>query len=381
MDTDGRRREIGRDLGRAARCRVAAAWKSCALRRAKPMTDSGTPQARLPMNKNLLIGLLAFTTLACGVLAVWSSQQRATLEVRVEQQAAVQPQAAAAQAKEAATAAAAEAELATLREQLAKSEATVRDLRGEVSLLRAGRGFGPSLSGRPGALPVPRAMLSEMLGKPETVGLAMDWIKADQYSRYAALIARQTQLTDAQREELRTVLAERYATRMDFSSAEADGALPEGQRREADVEFHQKLAALVGDSEAELFERVETKPVSAERLQQLDDRLRYESVPLDRDQYAALWPVLSSGVFYMKRPQTQADADALLQQRTEANAKVLAGAESLLQPAQYKTLERLLRDDTVKFQIQMQTTIRLRAAMEAAKARAKAAGKSAPAPR
>jgi hypothetical protein len=34
-----------------------------------------------------------------------------------------------------------------------------------------------------------------------------------------------------------------------------------------------------------------------------------------------------------------------------------------------------LRDDTVKFQIQMQTTIRLRAAMEAAKARAKAAGK------
>ena len=241
MDTDGRRREIGRDLGRAARCRVAAAWKSCALRRAKPMTDSGTPQARLPMNKNLLIGLLAFTTLACGVLAVWSSQQRATLEVRVEQQAAVQPQAAAAQAKEAATAAAAEAELATLREQLAKSEATVRDLRGEVSLLRAGRGFGPSLSGRPGALPVPRAMLSEMLGKPETVGLAMDWIKADQYSRYAALIARQTQLTDAQREELRTVLAERYATRMDFSSAEADGALPEGQRREADAEFHQKL--------------------------------------------------------------------------------------------------------------------------------------------
>ena len=328
------------------------------------------------MNKNLLIGLFAFTTLACGGLAFWYSQQRSALEVRAEELAAVQSQSAMALAKESETAIAAEAELAALKDQLAKSEATVRDLRGEVSLLRAGHGPGPSLSGRPGAVPIPRAMLSEMLGKPETVGLAMDWIKADQYSRYAALIARQTQLTDAQREELRTLLAERYATRMDFSSAEADGALPESQRREADAEFHQKLAALVGESEAELFERVETKPVSAERLQQLDDRLRYESAPLDRDQYAALWPVLSSGVFYMKRPQDQADADALLQQRTEANAKVLAGAESLLQPTQYKTLERLLHDDTVKFQIQMQTMIRMRAAMEAVRARAKAkAGK------
>ncbi len=328
------------------------------------------------MNKNLLIGLFAFTTLACGVLAFVFAQQRAALEGRVEQQAAVQSRATAVQAKEAATVATAEAELAALKDQLAKSEATVRDLRGEVSLLQAGRGPGPSLGNRPSStLPVPRAMLSEMLGKPETVALAMDWIKADQYSRYAALIARQTQLTDAQREELRTLLAERYATRLDFSSADADGALPEGQRREADAEFHRKLVALVGGAEAELFERVETKPVSAERLQQLDDRLRYEAVPLDRDQYAALWPVLSSGVFYMKRPQTQADADALLQQRTEANAKVLAGAESLLQPAQYKTLARLLHDDTVKFQIQMQTTIRMRAAMEAAKARAKAAGK------
>lgn len=335
------------------------------------------PKHQTPMNKNLLIGLFAFTTLACGVLAFWYSQQRAALEVRVEQQAAVQSQAAAVQAKEEATAAAAVAELAELKDQLAKSEATVRDLRGEVSLLQAGRGHGPSLSGRPGAMPISRAMLSEMLGKPETVGLAMDWIKADQYSRYAALIARQTQLTDTQREALRTLLAERYATRMDFSSAEADGALPDAQKQEVNAEFHQKLVALVGDSEAELFERVETKPVSAERLQQLDDRLRYEAAPLDRDQYAALWPVLSSGVFYMKRPQTQADADALLQQRTEANAKVLAGAESLLQPTQYKTLERLLHDDTVKFQIQMQTTIRMRAAMEAARARAraKAAGK------
>jgi hypothetical protein len=329
------------------------------------------------MNKNLLIGLFALTTLACGALAFWSSQQRGALQVRVEQQAAAQSQAAAVQAKEEADAAAAVAELAALKDQLAKSEATVRDLRGEVSLLQAGRGHGPSLGGRSGALAIPRSMLSEMLGKPETVGLAMDWIKADQYSRYAALIARQTQLTDGQREALRTLLAERYATRMDFSSAEADGALPDAQKQEANAEFHQKLVALVGDSEAELFERVETKPVSAERLQQLDDRLRYEAAPLDRDQYAALWPVLSSGVFYMKRPQTQADADALLQQRTEANAKVLAGAESLLQPAQYKTLERLLHDDTVKFQIQMETTIRIRAAMEAARARAraKAAGK------
>jgi len=328
------------------------------------------------MNKNLLIGLLVSTTLACGALALWFAYRSAALEARAEELAAVQSQSAMALAKGSETAIAAEAELAALKDQLAKSEATVRDLRGEVSLLRAGHGPGPSLSGRPGAMPIPRAMLSEMLGKPETVGLAMDWIKADQYSRYAALIARQTQLTDAQREELRTLLAERYATRMDFSSAEADGALPDAQKQEINAEFHQKLVTLVGESEAELFERVETKPVSAERLQQLDDRLRYESAPLDREQYAALWPVLSSGVFYMKRPQDQADADALLQQRTEANAKVLAGAESLLQPTQYKTLERLLHDDTVKFQIQMQTMIRMRAAMEAVRARAKAkAGK------
>jgi hypothetical protein len=331
------------------------------------------PNTVPPMNKNLLIVLLAFTTLACGALACWYSQQRAVLKVHVEELAAVQANAAMALAKEAEIAAAAESELGALKDQLAKSEATVRDLRGEVSLLQAGRSHGPSLNGRPGALPVPRRLLSEMLGKPETVGLAMDWIKADQYSRYAALIARQTQLTDAQREELRTVLAERYATRMDFSSAEADGALPDAQKQEINAEFHQKLVALVGESEAELFERVETKPVSAERLQQLEDRLRYEAVPLDRDQYTALWPVLSSGVFYMKRPQNEADAEALLVQRTEANEKVLAGAESLLQPAQYKTLERLLHDDTVKFQLQMETAIRMRAAMDAAKARAKAA--------
>lgn len=326
------------------------------------------------MNKNHLIGLLAATSLACGVLVILLARERAALEARVAQQAAQQTQAAAARAQEADTVAVAEAELTRLREQLAQAEATVRDLRGEVSLLQAGRAPGPALGSRPaGGVPVPRALLSELLGKPETIGLAMDWIKADQYSRYAALIARQTQLSDAQREELRTLLAERYATRLDFASAAAQVEFPDDEKRAVNAEFHQKLVALVGEAEAELFERVETKPVSAERLQQLDDRLRYEAAPLDRDQYTALWPVLSSGVFYMKRPQTETDAAALLQQREAANAKVLAGAESLLQPAQYKALERLLHDDTVKFQLQMETMVRMRKAMEAAKTRAKTA--------
>ena len=276
-------------------------------------------------------------------------------------------------AESARAAGAAEAECVALREQLAKSEATIRDLRGEVSLLQAGRSRGPSLGAGPRAMALPRAVLSELLGKPETVGLAMDWIKADQYPRYAALIGRQTQLTDAQREALRTLLAERYATRMDFSSAAAEGALPDDQKRQVDAEYHQRLVALVGAEEAELFERVETKPVSADRLQRLDDRLRYEAAPLDREQYTTLWPVLSSGVFYMKPPQDEADVASLLAQRTEANAKVLAGAQAVLQPAQYRALERLLHDDTVTFQVQLETSLRMRAARRAAPARAAAA--------
>lgn len=296
------------------------------------------------MVKNLLIALLTIST---GLLAVLTFVPKAPLRNGpVVRSASVAPAAPAGQA------AALEGKLEDAAAENRRSDALIRELRGEISILQARRSAGPT--GRLGSdvLPVPRAVLRELLGKPETVRLAMDWIKSDLRRRYASLIALQTQLSAAQREQLLDLLAERYATRMDLAAAGTIDLAP-GMEGKFDDDYQAKLAQLVGEDGAALFEKSEVKPVSWDRMQRLDERLRYEATPLNPQQYAALWPILSEAVFYYRPPTSDDAAAALIQQRMAGNQKALTQAGALLDPAQMKVLTGLLNDDLATWRVQL----------------------------
>ncbi len=257
-----------------------------------------------------------------------------------------------------------DAEAEALRTQLAEAvaenrrdEALIRELRGEISILQATRSTGPT--GRLGSspLPVSRAVLRELLGRRETVGWAMDWIKADLRMRYASLIALQTRLTEAQRRQLLDLLAERYAARMDLAATETTD-LPPQTEIDFDTDYHAKLVRLVGEEGAARFEKSEVKPVSWDRMQRLDLRLRYEASPLTVRQYAALWTILSQAVFYYRAPATQAEADALIQRRTAGDQAALAQAAGVLDATQLRVLDGLLQDDRATWRVQLYLMIR-----------------------
>jgi hypothetical protein len=304
------------------------------------------------MIKNVLLALLALTTVVLATFALrrpaplGTSANGAPLPSRTKANSDPTAAAEAARPDPAAT------DLARVREDNRRLDALVRELRDEISVLQAGRSPGPGAlrgAGNP-PLPVPRAILDELLGRPETVKLAMDWIRADITPRYASLIALQTQLNDDQREQLLSLLAERYASRMDLAAVGNGSLTPD---------YHAKLVQLVGDDSAALFEKSEVKPVSWDRMQRLDERLRYEATPLNQQQYTALWPILSEAVFYYHAPATSTEAEALIQQRIDGNQKALAQAASQLNPAQMKTLSRLLDDDLATWRVQLYTMTNL----------------------
>ena len=312
------------------------------------------------MFKNLLIALLAVSTAAFAFLA-WKS---GPTQPEADQNASAQRTLVATAFKSTQTAASQTAALKNELQQTAQEnkrlDALVRELRGEISILQAGRSPGPGAqrgAGNP-PLPVSRAILNELLAKPESVKLAMDWIKADLAPRYASLIALQTQLTDAQREQLRTLLAERYATRMDLAAAGTASLTPE-LKAQLDTDYHAQLVQLVGADGAALFEKSEVKPVSWDRMQRLDERLRYEATPLNQQQYAALWPILSEAVFYYKPPTNDDEVAALIQQRGDGNQKALAQAGALLNPGQLAALSRLNDDDLATWRVQLYTMAKL----------------------
>jgi hypothetical protein len=312
------------------------------------------------MYKNILIALFAFSTTAFAFLALKSGPTQSEADQNTPAQHALV--ATAIKSTQAATsqAAALKTELEQTAQENKRLDALVRELRGEISILQAGRSPGPGAqrgAGNP-PLPVSRAILNELLAKPETVKLAMDWIKADLAPRYASLIALQTQLTDDQREQLRTLLAERYATRMDLAAAGTASLTPE-LRAQLDADYHAQLVQLVGADGAALFEKSEVKPVSWDRMQRLDERLRYEATPLNQQQYSALWPIVSEAVFYYKLPTDDAEVDALIQQRIAGNQKALAQAGALLTPGQLATLSRLNDDDLATWRVQLYTMERL----------------------
>jgi hypothetical protein len=240
-----------------------------------------------------------------------------------------------------------------------KLEQEVRNLRAEVSILQVGRSPAPSLSGgRVSAVPTTsRAMLAHLLADPATVGEAMDLIKADQSQRYAALFAQMSHLSPAQQAELRHLLAERYATRNDLAMLGGQSALSAAEQEQLTQEYRRRLVALVGEADAELFERVETKHISWDRIQRLDERLRYAESPLDKQQLVELWPIVSNGIFYYRPPQNEAALTALIQRRETANAQVLANARRVLNTRQYAALEQVLRDDTAAWRVQMRAMV------------------------
>jgi len=307
------------------------------------------------MLKNILIALLAVSTSAFAFLILQSGSTQPTPEPdNAIHRASVALATAAGKSAELKT------ELMQTVEENKRLDGLVRELRGEISILQAGRSPGPGAqrgAGNP-PLPVSRAILNELLAKPETVKLAMDWIKADLAPRYASLIALQTQLTDDQREQLRTLLAERYATRMDLAAAGTASLTPE-LKAQLDADYQAQLVQLVGADGAALFEKSEVKPVSWDRMQRLDERLRYEATPLNQQQYGALWPILSEAVFYYKLPTNDAEVDALIQQRVDGNQRALAQAGALLNPGQLAALSRLNDDDLATWRVQLYTMTKL----------------------
>jgi len=205
-------------------------------------------------------------------------------------------------------------------------------------------------SPRPTPVTVSPALLAELLAGKDTSGMAMDWIKADLTPCYASLLA----LFDPEkREALRDLLAERFAER---TAVAAFGDNPAGatSARDFEAEFKGKLDALVGPADAELFLRTELKPLSWDRIQRLDDRLRYEAAPLNKEQFTTLWPILSSEISYGAAPSDEASGAALLQRKTEGNQRILDQAGQLgLSTAQIGSLSRLLTDDLATLRVEV----------------------------
>ena len=248
------------------------------------------------------------------------------------------------------------ADFGRVHEENQRLNALVHELRSEISTLQAGRS--PQLGAQSDSgnlqLLAQRAIFKELLGLGQfaTFKLAIDWIKADIAPRYASLIAFQTELTDAQRAQLLSLLAERYENRMEYFAAISTASYMPEAAMQLNNFYHDRLVKLVGDDSADLFEKSEAKPVLWDRMQRLDVRLRYEATPLNRQQYAALWPILSEADFYYRPTTTSAEADTLVQQRIDGNQKALAQAATHLTPAQTKTLARLLDDDVVIWRVQ-----------------------------
>jgi hypothetical protein len=203
-------------------------------------------------------------------------------------------------------------------------------------------------------MPVQHAVFKELLARRPTIKLAMDWIRTEVAPRYAALIAFQTQLTDAQREQLLRLLAERYETRMDLGAMDPASIMPETPMILTNS-YHMRLVKLIGADSAALFDKTEAEPVTWERMRRLDQRLRYEATPLNQQQFTALWSILSDPVYSYHPPLISAEADALVRQRIAANQKALAQASTLLTPAQTKVVSRLLDEDLVIWRVQLYT--------------------------
>lgn len=268
----------------------------------------------------------------------------------------------------------AEAELTRLQAENERLTAEIGNLKSEVSYLNARRTPAPSVTqGGQGMPQVSQRILSGLLGKPETVGLAMDWIKADQSRRFASLIAL-AGLEPAREAELRDLLAERYASRLDVAAAGVAGVAVD-QRQQMDADFRARLEGLVGADVAALFEKAEGKPVSFERMQRLEDRLRYDAQPLTREQYLPLWNLISSQVAWVTAPRTEADLQKLLNHRIDASATIAVEAEKLLDANQLRVLRALLQDDVALARVQTYAAVQaLRARVEREAAQAAAAG-------
>jgi hypothetical protein len=202
----------------------------------------------------------------------------------------------------------------------------------------------------------------ELYSRFPTMKLAIDWIKADIVQRYAPLIAFQTQLTDAQHEQLLMLLAECYKARLEFAANGNPSIPPEAKAMVTDFNYN-RLAQLIGNDNAAWFKRSEAEPVTWDRVERLDRRLRYEATPLNQQQFAALWPILSEEVYCCQPPMTSAEADTLVQQRRDCNRKALAQAGAQLTSVQTKTLSRLLDDDLVLWRVQLYTMTKAQQAL------------------
>lgn len=295
------------------------------------------------MIKNLLVVFLACTTAWLAFLVSRGESLRGPDNASASRSALPGPEIAppVASAAKNIPAPPAQSELATLRSQNGELHNLVRDLQAEVSILNARRMPAPKAAVDPTSLSQPaQRLLVAMLGNKETAGLALDWIKADQAPRYASLLAL-ANLDDAQREQLRTLLANRYATRLELAAADAE-SLSAAQQQQVDGNLRGQIEQLVGSDIAGLFDKADGKPISFDGIQRLDTRLRFEAQPLTREQYLPLWNLMSSQVFYTSPGDTP---QTILQRRIDGANAISEGARSILTPSQLKVLDAQLHDN------------------------------------
>lgn len=308
------------------------------------------------MAKNLIIALLACSTSAFAVVAFWRQARPSTSPPVIATDAAAK---APEQARETrATESPGEPaiamltpdaeEAAAMRRENARLQQLVRDLQSEVSILNARRMPAPSMNpDRPSLPQLPQQLLVSLLGNPETVGMAMDWIKADQAQRYASLIAL-TNLDEDARGELRDILAERYATRLDMAAVGLESVTSE-QRLQLDGEFRTRLENLVGSGMTAMLEKAEGKPISFARMQRLDEQFRYEATALTADQYLPLWNLVSAEVQYASGPVAP---EALMQRRIDSTEHIIDGAREFLAPDQLAVLASTFDRDIAMARVQ-----------------------------
>jgi hypothetical protein len=248
--------------------------------------------------KTYLIALLALTTIGGAVLS-W--QQYAEL---VELRAAAMNKAERADLQKRAW------DLEKLNKQLRDQLAAQRPA-GDAAeaLLAAASGEAPpdrrdrgGRGGPGGTNPLQQfAALRDLMAKPEVQALMSVQQKAAVEARYAALF-KNLNLTPAQADQLKTVLADRQTTMQDVMSAALDQGLDPRRDREAyqklmdgaRADVNASIKAVIGDSGFAQFETYEKTMPQRNIVNQLQQRLSYSDTPLTGTQADQLVQILAN---------------------------------------------------------------------------------------
>ncbi len=193
-----------------------------------------------------------------------------------------------------------------LRDQLAAqrpagdaAEALLAAASGEAPPDRRDRG---GRGGPGGTNPLQQfAALRELMAKPEVQALMSVQQKAAVEARYAALF-KNLNLTPAQADKLKTVLADRQTTMQDVMSAALDQGLDPRRDREAyqklmegaRADVNASIKAVIGDNGFAQFENYEKTIPQRNIVNQLQQRLSYSDTPLTSTQADQLVQILAN---------------------------------------------------------------------------------------